>query len=133
MDEWNNGGLGSVTISTAVSARRGPVSIAAAARRGVFSIATAARRGASYVAATVARRGTVSITTTPCRGTFSSTASDVSQTPRRSQITLQTNFWRGRRECVRSSVLRSRSRNERGTLLLRWSDNRCTRRRARHY
>jgi hypothetical protein len=95
VDEWNNGGRGSVTISNAVSARRGPVSIAAAAaRRGVFSIAT-----------TAARRGTVSITTTPRRGTVSSTASDVSQTPRGSQITLQTNFWRGRRECVRTSVL----------------------------
>jgi len=83
VDEWNNGGRGSVTIS-----------IAAAARRGVFSIAT-----------TAARRGTVSITTIPCRGTVSSTAFDVSQTPRGSQITLRTNFWRGRRECFRSSVL----------------------------
>jgi len=83
VDEWNNGGRGSVTIS-----------IAAAARRGVFSIAT-----------TAARRGTVSITTIPCRGTVSSTAFDVSQTPRGPQITLRTNFWRGRRECFRSSVL----------------------------
>ena len=95
MDEWNNGGRGSVTIS-----------IAAAARRGVFSIATtAARRGTVSITTTAACRGTVSITTIPCRGTVSSTAFDVSQTPRGPQITLRTNFWRGRRECFRSSVL----------------------------
>jgi len=94
VDEWNNGGRGSVTIS-----------IAAAARRGVFSIATTAARRGTVSITTIPCRGTVSITTIPCRGTVSSTAFDVSQTPRGPQITLRTNFWRGRRECFRSSVL----------------------------
>ena len=72
MDEWNNRARGSVAVSNAISTRRGAVTISAAAvaRRGAVTIS---------VASTVARRGAFSV---------ASTASDVSQTPRGSEIPL---------------------------------------------
>ena len=72
MDEWNNRARGSIAVSAAISARRGAITISSSS----FS---AARRRTVSVASTAARRGAFSV---------ASTASDVSQTPRGSEIPL---------------------------------------------